>query len=90
MLDITHGQTSHRFPTFLPDGRHFLYYVQGLAEGNNVLMGSIDSREAKSVLRSDSGPVFAPPDFVLFMRGGTLHAQKIDLKRFATHAAEAE
>jgi len=82
VLDVMHGQTSHRFPAFLPDGRHFLYYVQGLAEGNNVFMGSLDSKEAKSLLRSDSGPVFAPPDFVLFMRGGTLDAQKIDMKRF--------
>src|SRR5262249_9227057 len=23
------GQTSHRFPQFLPDGRHFIYFIQG-------------------------------------------------------------
>ncbi|HJT17673.1 MAG TPA: protein kinase, partial [Thermoanaerobaculia bacterium] len=39
------GGTSHRFPAFLPDGRHFLYYVQGASE-HNVFVGSLDSKQA--------------------------------------------
>ena len=34
-------QTSHRFPQFLPDGRHFLYYVQGIPESRGIYIGYI-------------------------------------------------
>ena len=81
-LDVAHGETSHRFPAFLPDGRHFLAFVQGLPETNNILLGSIDSKERRLILRADSGVVFAPPDLVLFLRNGTLRAQRMDMKRF--------
>ncbi len=82
-LESQRGQTSHRFPTFLPDGRHFLAYVQGTTEGPNILLGSLDSKESRLILRADTGVIFAAPDFVLFVRSGTLRAQRIDLKTFA-------
>ena len=28
-LDVAYGETSHRWPHFLPDGRHFLYDAVG-------------------------------------------------------------
>jgi Tol biopolymer transport system component len=78
-LDIKRGDTSHRFPTFLPDGRHFLFFVQGASE-SNVLVGSIDSKESRGVTSAQAAVLFAPPDYVLFVREGALRAQHFDLK----------
>src|SRR6185503_3247367 len=34
-------QVSHRYPQFLPDGRHFLYYALGKPEVSGVYVGSL-------------------------------------------------
>src|SRR2546430_14378624 len=47
-LDVARGETSHRFPGFLPDDRHFLVYLQNATEGGkNILLGSVDSKESR-------------------------------------------
>src|SRR5207253_456935 len=33
-------QSSHRFPFFLPDGRHFLFFAQGSPETAGIYLGS--------------------------------------------------
>jgi Tol biopolymer transport system component len=78
-LDIKRGDTSHRFPVFLPDRRHFLFFLQGASE-SNVLVGSIDSRETRLLTSAQAAAAFAPPDYVLFVREGALRAQHLDLK----------
>jgi hypothetical protein len=35
-------QTGHHFPQFLPDGRQFIYYVQGTAEAAGIYLTSLD------------------------------------------------
>jgi len=70
----------HRHPHFLPDGRHFLFYAFGPPESQGVYIGSLDSMQSQRILDADSSPVFAPPDFMLFVRQGALLAQRLDLK----------
>lgn len=41
-LDASRKETAHRHPFFLPDGRHFVYFVQ---PSNTIRVGSIDSKE---------------------------------------------
>src|SRR5262245_60915350 len=38
----TPKQSGHRYPHFLPDGRHFLFYVQGSADASGIYLGSLD------------------------------------------------
>jgi Tol biopolymer transport system component len=73
-------QGGHRFPHFLPDGRRFLFFAAGTPTARGVYAGSLDSKETRRLFDSDSAPVFAPPDYVLFVRQGTLIAQQIDLE----------
>ena len=80
-LNIDRGDTSHRFPVFLPDGRHFLFFVQGPSEAN-ILVGSTDSKETRSVTAAQA-VIFAPPNYILFVRDGALRAQHFDLKTFS-------
>jgi Tol biopolymer transport system component len=70
----------HRFPCFLPDGRHFLFFV---AESRAVFLGSLDGAAPRHLLDADASAVFAPPSDVLFVRDGVLYAQRFDLTRLA-------
>src|SRR5882762_5393130 len=46
--------STHRWPTFLPDGKHFLFYATnhagGRAEDNGIYFGSLDGSKSKMVL----------------------------------------
>ena len=71
-------QTGHRFPSFLPDGKHFLYFTQQSAD---IFIGSLDSVAGQRLLAADSPAVYALPGYVLFIRQGTLLAQAFDAKK---------
>jgi Tol biopolymer transport system component len=87
-VEVTHlstpAEASHRFPDFLPDGRHFLFFVAGTPEVQGVYLGSLDSKETRRLLESDSAAVFAPPHYMLFSRQENLLAQRLDLKTLET------
>ena len=79
VLAAPRGETSHRWPQFLPDGRRFLFFArtpQQDAEG--VYLGALGSREATLVASSRFGGAFAPPDRVLYITEGALLARSID------------
>src|SRR5262249_37608767 len=71
---------SHRWPWFLPDGKHFLYFgvVNGINHGS-IHLGSLDSAEATTLAEADSNAVYAR-GYLLFLRSGVLIAQPFDLK----------
>jgi hypothetical protein len=79
-LDASQKETSHRAPWFLPDGKRFLYFAQ---PSNTIFPASLDSKERKLLLRADSKTVYAPPGFLLFIRGNALMAQAFDADRAA-------
>ena len=73
-LDATRGDTSHRFPRFLPDGVHFLYLViSSRPESGGIYLGSLESKEARRLVDALSKPEFAPPDLLLFLRERHAH-----------------
>ncbi len=86
-LNEAKKETSHRWPIWLPDGRHFLYFVQipqaaGEAAGAGaVCVGSIDGKESKLLFRGDSQVLYAPPGYLLFWREGSLVARQFDPKK---------
>jgi Tol biopolymer transport system component len=82
-LDAAAHETTHRYPFFLPDGRHFLYLALNLAgapndEANQTCVGSLDAVPAVKVTRGYSNPVYAS-GFLLLARDGDLVAQSFDL-----------
>jgi serine/threonine protein kinase len=74
-------ETNHRFPQFLPDGRHFLYYVQGSPESHGIYAGDLDGSPARRLLDVDSAPVYESSGHLFFVRQGTLFAQEFDASR---------
>jgi hypothetical protein len=78
------GQTDHRFPSFLPDARHVLFYVQGYEGIAGVYMASLDTGDTKRLMVADSGSVYdARTGYLMFVRQGTLLAQSFDPKTLA-------
>jgi Tol biopolymer transport system component len=82
LLNEGYGDTNHRFPSFLPDGRHFLFTaVVGTCcpagKPGQIRIGSLDSMEAVDLLTADSAATYTA-GYLLFSREGTLMAQAFD------------
>jgi Tol biopolymer transport system component len=73
--------SQHRFPHFLPDGRHFLFYAVGTPEAQGIYLGSLDGSEPKRLAQADTGAVYFGDGYVAFMRQTTLIAQHLDVQR---------
>lgn len=77
-------QIGHLFPQFLPDGRHFLFFVTGTTpDVQGIYVGSLDSSETKRVAAADTSGLYVPPGWLLFLRQGTLVARSFDLTKEA-------
>ncbi|MBI4474963.1 MAG: PD40 domain-containing protein [Acidobacteria bacterium] len=74
-------QTNHRFPQFLPDGRHFLFHGQGTPETSGIYLGSLDGSEPKRLTPSDTFGAYLWPDRLVFMREGALITRRLDIAR---------
>ena len=78
-VDASRNEIVHTFPYFLPDGRHFIYLARNAQPENSAIyVGSLDSKETKSLLQVHSSTVYAPPGYLLFVRENTLMAQAFD------------
>ena len=84
-LDETQGDISHRWPTFLPDGKHFIYAggIRGFDQGAAVYIASLQSNESKLVLRASSNVEYAQ-GYLVYLRGSTLMAHPFDTGRLET------
>ena len=81
-LDTARGETTERWVTFLPDGRHFLYMAGShsagtKSESNAIFVADLDSSEKTLLLQARSNVVYAS-GYLLYMREGILMAQRFD------------
>jgi eukaryotic-like serine/threonine-protein kinase len=81
LTTVQGGVISHRFPSFLSDGRRFVYFVY---PSNEIWLGSLDGTSSTRLLSADSQAQYAPPGYLLFARQGTLMAQPFDEHRAVT------
>ena len=84
-LDESRAELSHRWPYFLPDGRHFLYFSRSNRdETEGIYVASLDSKEQKFLFPSKLRAAYAPAaagsanGYLLFIRDKTLMAQPFD------------
>jgi eukaryotic-like serine/threonine-protein kinase len=93
-LDPSRQEEFHLLPSFLPDGRHFVYLrvAPGTPDHGGAYVGAIDARpEAQSTTRlmpyvvglTYAGGEDSEPGRLLFLREGTLIAQRFDAARLA-------
>ena len=83
--DAAHLETGHGYPQFLPDGKHFLYFVQ--SDDPNIqgtYAASLDQPQDRTlVVRSSVKSIYAPfvaggAGYLLVLREGSLFAQPFD------------
>ncbi len=80
-LDSSKNEGSHRWPQFLPDGKHFLFTARGgLADHRSVYVGALDEETRHQILRLDSDAHYVA-GYLLFLDGDTLLAQSFDSER---------
>jgi len=73
--------TTHRWPAFLPDGKHFLYFAAIHSTGTDaetaVFWASLDGKESRLLIHSLSNAIYAS-GHLLYVRDNTLVAQLFD------------
>ena len=84
ILDPSRSELSHRWPQFLPDGRHFIYLAGSVFTSkenptNTIRLGSLDSKQSDLVLHSHAGAIYGSGQ-ILFLRQDTLMAQPFDVE----------
>jgi eukaryotic-like serine/threonine-protein kinase len=73
-------ETSHRWPQFLPDGRHFIYLARSADDNQSAIcLASLDATGDTVLVRSSFGAVYAPPGKLLYVAEGTLLAANFDI-----------
>ncbi len=77
--DSAHGEQRAGFPWYLPDGRRYLYSTR-LANTARVML-SEEGREPRPILEVTTNAQFVEPDYLVFVRDGTLIAQRFDADR---------
>jgi len=77
----TPQQRGHQYPQFLPDGRHFLFFVTGSPEARGVYVGRLDGSDTKRLFDSDVPAVYAGRGHLLLVREGKLLVQEFDPDR---------
>ncbi|CAN5810978.1 hypothetical protein BH20ACI3_BH20ACI3_18250 [soil metagenome] len=80
--DKSRQETTHRWPYFLPDGRHFLYFIRSSQPQNRAIsVGVLDGKETTRLINGESNVAYAPPGYLLFWRDRTLWAQAFDASK---------
>ena len=76
-------QQAHRHPHVLPDGRRFLFYVRSAPDTTGIYLGGLDGSAPTRLTSADSAGVFLPSGWLLWVRAGTLVAQRLDVAQAA-------
>ena len=84
-LDAAAGETHHLYPSFLPDGRHFVFYVAGAKRG--LYVGELGSSERSFLFDPDPSlpagaaatpGLYAESGHLLYVRDRVLMARRFD------------
>jgi Tol biopolymer transport system component len=74
-------ETGHYWPSFLPDGQHYLYTAWSAdASQRAIYAGRVGAKDRVRVLAAESNAVYAGNGYLLFHRGKALYAQSFDAK----------
>jgi eukaryotic-like serine/threonine-protein kinase len=87
-LDAARHEKSHRWPAFLPDGRHILFVAQTAEASAKDDASTIEALELSTgkrtrLVAANSSPLYSAAGFLLFWRDGALRAQAFDANQLA-------
>jgi len=76
-LSAERHETSHRFPVFLPDGRHFIYFAHGGNDEGTIHFASIEGGEDHVIVVSPRAATYAA-GHLLYVEDDALLAAPFD------------
>jgi eukaryotic-like serine/threonine-protein kinase len=80
------GERSLNCPSFLPDGRHFLYFSRNTDRSKTgIYAATLDSGEPKFVMANSSCAIYASSGHILFVRDDALIAHPFDAATLRLH-----
>ena len=78
-LDAARGETAHWRPSFLPDGKRFLFIaLSENSDDSGLYLGSLDSPEVRRVLSIPTPAVYVEPGYLMYVNETDLYAQPFD------------
>jgi len=78
------AEEGHRWPSFLPDGDHFVFLGDAIrTENHHIKAGSLRDGSSRDLFQGVTNAQFVEPGWLLFVRGGALLAQRFDVKALA-------
>jgi eukaryotic-like serine/threonine-protein kinase len=81
-IDASQGEVAHFHPSFLPDGRHFVFVARnGDPEKTVAVLGEVGSKQVRRLFHIDADAIYAEPGYLLFARDNALFAWKFDARR---------
>jgi WD40 repeat protein len=72
---------SHRYPYFLPDGRHFIFFALAPQPQEGIYLGSLDSPDVKLVTQAETAGIYTKNGWLLWVRAGALLGRRLDVAR---------
>jgi serine/threonine protein kinase/Tol biopolymer transport system component len=82
-IDTTRHERGHRYPQFLPDGRHFLYVAIAAEEEVTTFAGSLDGGKPTELVRGGSMARYSSSGYLLVLDGGvTAPRRRLLARRF--------
>src|SRR5262245_61440981 len=89
-LDTARHERGHRYPQFLPDGRHYLYVAVGAGDEVSTLATSLEGGKPVEVCRAGSMARHAPPGYLLYLDAGVnAPRRKLLARRFDPRSLRA-
>ena len=74
-LDRAKGEVSHRWPVFMPDGRHYVFVA---TPRNTLRFATLESGEAKDLTTTEARAIYSPAGYLMYGVQGVLHARRFD------------
>jgi len=82
-VDLSRGEFVHTWPSFLPDGKSFLYFRSGPPDVEGMYVGSLDvdaGKQSRQRILATGVPAVFANGHLFFPRAGTLMAQSFDAR----------
>jgi Tol biopolymer transport system component len=88
-LDVTHGEFSHRWPEWLPDGETVVFTVGTSGSWNDAQVAALSTRTGQrtTLIRGGTSPHFVAPGALLYAQRGRLMSVSFDPGRLAVIGA---
>jgi dipeptidyl aminopeptidase/acylaminoacyl peptidase len=79
---LNKNETANEDPSFLPDGRHFLYTCRQLSRPSRIKLGVLGKPEQDGMDIAPGGRAAFASDHLLFVRAGHIQAQPFNSRTF--------